>query len=77
MAERWHIEVDQGACIGSGLCAGSVPEAFRMGAGRRAEPVAAEAVASDGVLEAAESCPVEAIALRLAPGGEPVFPPAD
>lgn len=77
MTERWHVEVDQGTCIGSGLCVGSVPEVFRLGAGRRAEPVAAEVAASDEVLDAAESCPVEAIAIRLRPGGEPVFPPAE
>ncbi|MBC3981469.1 ferredoxin [Streptomyces sp. AC536] len=76
MAERWQIEVDQGRCIGSGLCVGETPDVFRLGATRRSEPIAAEVDAGERVLDAAESCPVEAITLRLG-SGEPVFPPVD
>ncbi|MFE6777870.1 ferredoxin [Streptomyces sp. NPDC057702] len=77
MTERWRIEVDQGVCIGSGLCAGEAPAAFRLGAARRSEPVTAEVAASERVLDVAESCPVEAISIRLARDGEAVFPPAE
>jgi ferredoxin len=74
-AERWTVAVDRRVCVGSGLCAGSAPEAFRLDQARRSHPVAEETEASDRVLDAAENCPVEAIAIRRAEGGEAVFPP--
>lgn len=57
--------VDQEACIGCGVCAGICPEVFAMAANDKAAviadpvPPAHEKAAS----EAAESCPVSAIAL--------------
>ncbi|MBB5933238.1 ferredoxin [Streptomyces zagrosensis] len=77
MTERWHIEVDQDACIGSGMCVGSAPDAFRRGVVGAAEPIAAETDPSDPVLDAAESCPVEAITIRSRASGELIFPPVD
>ncbi|MCP9212629.1 ferredoxin [Streptomyces sp. HD1123-B1] len=76
MGDRWRIEVDRGVCIGSGLCASTAPDGFRLDTARQSHPVAAEADASEAVLAAAEGCPVEAIAIRLQrDGGEQVFPP--
>ena len=66
MGDRWEVEVDRSVCIGSGLCAASAPEGFRLDAARQSHPVHGEADASEALLAAAESCPVEAIALRLA-----------
>jgi ferredoxin len=75
--DRWHIEVDHGVCIGSGLCASSAPGGFRLDAARQAHPAAADTEASEALLAAAEGCPVEAIAIRLRDTGEAVFPPED
>jgi len=75
MGDRWEVEVDRSVCIGSGLCAASAPDGFRLDAARQSHPVEDVADASEALLAAAESCPVEAIALRLAGRGEPVFPP--
>ncbi|MFF7727718.1 ferredoxin [Streptomyces sp. NPDC008001] len=59
------------------MCAGSVPEAFALGAGRRSRPVAEETDASAPVLAAAENCPVEAITITVLGTGEAVFPPEE
>ncbi|GAA2253180.1 hypothetical protein GCM10010232_47330 [Streptomyces amakusaensis] len=77
MGDRWHIEVDRSLCIGSGMCAGAAPDGFRLDGARQAHPVGAEAEASEAVLDAAENCPVEAIAITLVGSGRPVFPPED
>ncbi|MEV4442075.1 ferredoxin [Streptomyces sp. NPDC049577] len=76
--ERWRVSVDTTLCVGSGLCAGTAPAAFRLdGPARRARPVAEETEACAPVRDAAEGCPVEAIAIRRADTGEEVFPPPD
>ncbi|MFC1413104.1 ferredoxin [Streptacidiphilus sp. N1-12] len=75
MGDRWRVEVDRSVCIGSGLCAASAPDGFRLDSVRQSHPVQDEADASEALLAAAESCPVEAIALHLAGSSEPVFPP--
>ncbi|MEY9847362.1 ferredoxin [Streptacidiphilus sp. MAP5-3] len=74
MGDRWHVEVDRGVCISSGFCANSAPEAFRLDAARQSHPREDELDASEAVLAAAESCPVEAILIQLAETGDPVFP---
>jgi ferredoxin len=60
--------VDRSVCIGSGLCAATAPEGFRLDAARQSHPVRAEADASEALPAAAEGCPVEAITLLL--GGQ-------
>ena len=75
MGDRWRVEVDRSVCIGSGLCVASAPDGFRLDGGRQSHPVKEETDASEALLAAAESCPVEAIALRIAGSSEPVFPP--
>ncbi|AJC58752.1 putative ferredoxin [Streptomyces sp. 769] len=71
------MAVDRGVCIGSGLCAGTAPERFRLDAARQSHPVEPEAEAAVGVLAAAEGCPVEAIAITAVESGEAVFPPEE
>jgi ferredoxin len=59
----WRVRVDTELCIGSGMCAGIAPAQFELVAGRsrsRRETIGPD----DRVLDAAESCPVEAIAVR-------------
>ncbi|MBS3735134.1 MAG: ferredoxin [Phycisphaerae bacterium] len=54
------------SCIGCGLCAETCPAVFEMGeddlAHVKANPVPADA--EDAAREAAEACPVDAIALE-------------
>ncbi|GGM53298.1 hypothetical protein GCM10011608_42730 [Micromonospora sonchi] len=63
MSAGWRIEVDARRCIGSGSCVGMAPTHFRMESGR-ATPTAAAVEPTETVIDAAESCPVEAIAVR-------------
>ncbi|MER5711695.1 ferredoxin [Streptomyces sp. NPDC002122] len=77
MGDRWHVEVDRSVCIGSGMCVNHAPASFRLDTARQSHPVEAEVDAGETVLAAAEGCPVEAILIALADGGEPVFPPEE
>jgi len=75
MGDRWRVEVDRSVCIGSGMCIGSAPTDFKLDAGRQSHPRAEAMDASDEILEAAESCPVEAISIVEIASGKTVFPP--
>jgi ferredoxin len=64
MSGKWSIEVDRSVCVGSGTCAASAPEYFVLGGDGKSRPVIQIADACAEVLEAALSCPVEAITVR-------------
>jgi ferredoxin len=77
MGDRWHVEVDRSLCIGSAQCVGHAPHGFRLDTARQSHPVPADTDATEAVLEAAETCPVEAITITLLGSGEAVFPPEE
>ncbi|KUN05075.1 ferredoxin [Streptomyces yokosukanensis] len=77
MGDRWHVEVDRSVCIGSAQCLHHAPDRFRLDSARQSHPVAPDADASEPILRAAESCPVEAILITLRENGEAVFPPEE
>jgi ferredoxin len=77
MGDRWHLEVDRSVCIGSAQCTHHAPAAFRLDSARQSHPADPETDANEQILEAAESCPVEAIMITLLGSGEPVFPPEE
>jgi ferredoxin len=77
MGDRWHIEVDRSVCIGSAQCVHQASATFRLDSARQSQPVAPDADAGERILQAAENCPVEAIAITPAGSGEPVFPPEE
>lgn len=77
MGDRWRVEVDRGVCIGSAQCVHHAPDGFRLDTARQSHPAETETDANEKVLAAAESCPVEAIALTVLGSGEPVFPPEE
>ncbi|MGW4110107.1 ferredoxin [Actinosynnema sp. NPDC004786] len=64
---EWKVEVDRGACIGTGMCTSIAPAHFRLD-GSTSTPVDADVEPSDAVVDAAESCPMEAILVRSADG---------
>ncbi|MFI9366466.1 ferredoxin [Kitasatospora sp. NPDC053057] len=72
------VRVDRDRCIGSGMCALSAPESLALDADGRARPVAeyadGGAELTDGLAEAVEYCPVEALALHSARGGYRIAP---
>ncbi|WP_175408211.1 ferredoxin [Streptomyces sp. TRM64462] len=59
----WSVEIDQGQCLGSGMCAGLAPDLFRP-EGASAEPVRKEIAADERALDAADQCPALAIVVR-------------
>ncbi|MBB5153036.1 ferredoxin [Saccharopolyspora phatthalungensis] len=69
----WSIEVDADTCIGSGMCAGIAPDHFDLVDGYSCVKNATVDPAEQ-VVDAAESCPVEAILVKDADTGEIVAP---
>lgn len=69
----WLIDVDGQTCIGSGICAGTAPDDFELVDGV-ARAKRGEVEQSEAVVDAAESCPVEAILVKDAVNGEVVAP---
>ena len=65
--------VDDTRCVRSGTCVAVARELFALGA-QRAEFVPASSDDDALVIEAAESCPTEAIAVHDAGTGASIFP---
>ncbi|GAA4017538.1 hypothetical protein GCM10022247_46080 [Allokutzneria multivorans] len=72
MSDSWLVTVDQN-CIGSGMCAGAAPDHFELMDGY-ARAIKDEVDPDEAVIDAAESCPVEAILVKHAASGEVVAP---
>jgi ferredoxin len=68
----WRVSVDDGLCIGSGLCVSTAPGRFRFDQARHSSPVSALTDPDGQIRDATASCPVEAILLTDADTGEPV-----
>jgi ferredoxin len=71
---RWRVAVDHTKCIGSGICAGVAAGHFRLDQGK-SWPVSELVEPDDGVLDAADICPTEAITVRDQ-AGNPVPSPS-
>ena len=74
---KWRVTVDTDLCISSTGCVLRAPEAFELDAARQGCPRHEVMAASEEVMDAAESCPVEAISIVEEGTGVVVFPPAD
>ncbi|MFJ4920993.1 ferredoxin [Streptomyces sp. NPDC088725] len=71
----WHLEVDDSACIGSGMCAALAPQRFALeSATANVVPGQAEAEPSEVLLDAADSCPMTAITVTDTSSGTVVGP---
>ncbi|RSM83536.1 ferredoxin [Kibdelosporangium aridum] len=70
---QWRIEVERPVCISSGMCVGIAPDHFELeGDGSHA---LADVVDQDEVvIDAAESCPVEAIKVFSAADDQLIAP---
>ena len=73
MGEVWHVEVDRSLCAGTGICAGTAPAHFRLVDGKSV-PLQPSADTDEALLDAAMSCPMEAIAIRDAATGRELAP---
>lgn len=72
MSGCWTVTVDGDLCQGSGVCAAAAPGHFRLDDGR-SRPVQDVVEPDDIVLDAAETCPAEAIAVHD-DAGRPLAP---
>lgn len=64
IADRWLVSVDQQRCLGSGICAAVAPAHFSLVDGVSGPATGEVDPADEAVVDAAESCPVEAITVR-------------
>ncbi|GAA3858183.1 ferredoxin [Saccharothrix violaceirubra] len=64
----WIVEVDRSRCLGTGMCTNVAPDRFTRQEDGSAVPVDGRVEPGNGVLDAAESCPVEAILVRDSDG---------
>jgi ferredoxin len=69
----WRVQVNSD-CIGSGSCVGIAPARFALGDDNRSHPIAEGIEPDESVLDAAASCPVEAITVLNTETGEQVDP---
>jgi ferredoxin len=69
----WRVRVSD-ECIGSGSCVGIAPERFVLGADNRSHPVSGTLDPDGSVLDAAASCPMEAITVEDAATGRMIEP---
>lgn len=71
--ERWRISVDRDVCQGTGMCTSVASRYFELNGGH-AQPVEPEVDPDDDVVDAAESCPVEAILVTSTEDGRIIAP---
>jgi ferredoxin len=69
----WRLTVND-ECITSGSCLGVAPKRFALGDDGRSHPINALIEADETVLDAAASCPMEAIRVYDAETGEQIEP---
>ncbi len=67
MSEHWKITVNRDACLGSGVCAATAPNYFRLDGGR-SRTIEDDIEPDDVVLDVANTCPAEAITVYDAAG---------
>jgi ferredoxin len=73
MSRKLNVEVAP-SCISSGYCRNFAPDVFGNGPERRSVVLRSPVDETPELLEAFESCPVEAITATDAESGEDVFP---
>lgn len=68
------IVVNRAKCIAASNCMGMAPEVFMLDGQKKAIVVNAKGADDATVIEAAESCPTEAITLYDEETGEQIYP---
>jgi ferredoxin len=58
----WRLEVDREKCIGSGICVGMAPRYFSLVSGA-SMPATGTLPPDEAMIDAADTCPVEAISV--------------
>ncbi len=73
---KYKIDIDRELCIGDGACCGEAPNTFEMDDENIAKVTNPDGHTPDEILQAAQTCPVDAIKLTDAATGEQVWPKA-
>ena len=68
------IVVNRSKCIAASNCIGMAPEVFMLDGQKKAIVVNAKGADDPTLIEAAESCPTEAITLHDEETGEQIYP---
>ncbi len=71
---NWKIVVDEDACTGCEECCQTAPGTFRMRDDGIAEVIEPPGEDDETILEAARSCPTDAILISDANNGEKIWP---
>ncbi|MFC8713165.1 ferredoxin [Streptomyces sp. NPDC057197] len=71
--EAWRVRVDEKACMATGICAGVAPGRFRIRDGA-SRPEAEITAPAPELVDAAESCPMEAILVTDRDSGARIAP---
>jgi ferredoxin len=74
MARKLKITVDLNVCVGNAMCETFATNTFALNDDRQSSVANPDGDTEDVVLEAAENCPVSAIAVSDAETGEQLFP---
>lgn len=67
------ISIDRDTCVGAASCVGVAPDVFELDEEFKATVVDPDGADEDTIMQAAEACPVQAIAL-IDDEGNQVFP---
>jgi ferredoxin len=68
------IVIDRGRCIAASNCIGAAPAVFRLDGQRKAVVDNAAGGSDEAIMDAASSCPTEAISLFDETTGQQLFP---
>lgn len=75
MASKYKVEILRDVCIGAATCVAAAPDAFELDNDNIAVLKDEwEKTSDEEILQAAESCPVQAIILKDKETGKQVFP---
>ncbi|HEV2375218.1 MAG TPA: ferredoxin [Streptosporangiaceae bacterium] len=74
MAEQWQVTVDRSVCMGTGMCRGIVPRLFVDGGDGKTNVTQDLVEPDELVIDAAETCPTEAITVTDSATGKVLAP---
>jgi len=74
-AGQWRVTVDRGLCAGSGACRGTMPAVFSDAGDGTTAATDSPVPPDERVLDAAATCPVEAISVTETATGRSLWPP--